>query len=96
MYHFKYSSKSRPNLDQHTSARIVIKRCSSLLKMQWGILRSPSFYPINTQCRTITVCCLLHNLIRREMFVDPLKHELNEIQNDEHDDEDGDTIATTE
>ena len=28
---------------------------------------STSFYPIKTQCRIITACCLLHNLIRREM-----------------------------
>ena len=41
--------------------------------MLWAILRSPSFYPIKTQCQIIIACCLLHNLIRREMSVDPIK-----------------------
>ena len=67
---------------KHVSARNVIERCFGLLKMRWRILRSQSLYPVNTQCRIITTCCLLHNLIRREIFVDPLEHELNEIQND--------------
>ncbi|PPD71366.1 hypothetical protein GOBAR_DD31754 [Gossypium barbadense] len=31
---------------KHASARNVIKRCFGLLKLRWGILRSPSFYPI--------------------------------------------------
>ncbi|PPE02619.1 hypothetical protein GOBAR_DD00318 [Gossypium barbadense] len=31
---------------KHASARNVIERCFGLLKMRWGILRSPSFYPI--------------------------------------------------
>ncbi|PPD82103.1 hypothetical protein GOBAR_DD20962 [Gossypium barbadense] len=32
---------------KHASARNVIERCFGLLKLRWGILRSPSFYPIN-------------------------------------------------
>ncbi|PPD85896.1 hypothetical protein GOBAR_DD17181 [Gossypium barbadense] len=31
---------------KHASARNVIERCFGLLKVRWGILRSPSFYPI--------------------------------------------------
>ncbi|KAG8478688.1 hypothetical protein CXB51_028509 [Gossypium anomalum] len=30
---------------KHASARNVIERCFGLLKLRWGILRSPSFYP---------------------------------------------------
>ncbi|XP_038885566.1 uncharacterized protein LOC120075895 [Benincasa hispida] len=40
-----------------------------LLKGQWAILRRKSFYPIQVQCRTITACCLIHNLITREMGI---------------------------
>lgn len=58
---------------KHASARNVIERCFGLLKIRWAILRSQSFYPIKTQCRIITACCLLHNLIRREMSVDPME-----------------------
>ncbi|PPD73056.1 hypothetical protein GOBAR_DD30037 [Gossypium barbadense] len=31
---------------KHASARNVIERCFGLLKVRWGILKSPSFYPI--------------------------------------------------
>ncbi|PPD95309.1 hypothetical protein GOBAR_DD07645 [Gossypium barbadense] len=31
---------------KHASTRNVIERCFGLLKLRWGILRSPSFYPI--------------------------------------------------
>ncbi|KAG8500788.1 hypothetical protein CXB51_002796 [Gossypium anomalum] len=31
---------------KHASVRNVIERCFGLLKLRWGILRSPSFYPI--------------------------------------------------
>ncbi|MFQ6645871.1 hypothetical protein Gotur_019381, partial [Gossypium turneri] len=31
---------------KHASARNVIERCFGLLKLRWGILRSPSFYPV--------------------------------------------------
>ncbi|PPD86682.1 hypothetical protein GOBAR_DD16385 [Gossypium barbadense] len=31
---------------KHASARNVIERCFELLKLRWGILRSPSFYPV--------------------------------------------------
>ncbi|XP_028964930.2 protein ALP1-like isoform X1 [Malus domestica] len=58
---------------KHSSARNVIERCFGLLKMRWGILRSPSYYDIKTHRRIISVCCMLHNFIRREMVVDPIE-----------------------
>ncbi|CAL9025952.1 unnamed protein product [Prunus brigantina] len=61
---------------KHASTRNVVERCFGLLKMRWAILRSPSFYPIQTQCRIIMGCCLLHNLIRREMSIDPMEQEI--------------------
>ncbi|MFQ6620189.1 hypothetical protein Gotur_000566, partial [Gossypium turneri] len=30
---------------KHTSTHNVIERCFGLLKLRWGILRSPLFYP---------------------------------------------------
>ena len=71
----------------HASARNVIERCFGLLKMRWAILHSPSIYPIKTQCRIILACCLLHNLIRKEMEVDPLEHELEDFEEDEDENE---------
>ncbi|KAL2242206.1 UNVERIFIED_CONTAM: hypothetical protein Sindi_0338600 [Sesamum indicum] len=61
---------------KHSSARNVIERTFGLLKMRWGILRSPSFYPIKVQNRIILACCLLHNFLRTEMPDDPLVNEL--------------------
>lgn len=51
----------------------VIERAFAVLKMRWGILRSASFYPIETQIRLIMACFLLHNFIRREMNTDPIE-----------------------
>ncbi|KAL1559488.1 hypothetical protein AAHA92_09825 [Salvia divinorum] len=62
---------------RHTKARNVIERAFAVLKMRWGILRSASFYPIQTQIRLIMTCFLLHNFIRREMDVDPVEAELD-------------------
>ncbi|BFG39423.1 hypothetical protein CerSpe_256960 [Prunus speciosa] len=62
---------------KHSSARNVIERCFGLLKMRWEILRSPSFYDIITQRRIISVCCMLHNFIRREMALDPIEHQVD-------------------
>ncbi|XP_040362735.1 protein ALP1-like isoform X2 [Rosa chinensis] len=73
---------------KHSSARNVIERCFGLLKMRWAILRSPSFFPVKTQCRIVIACCLLHNLIRREMAIDPLENQLNAIMDNEDDDDD--------
>ena len=63
---------------KHSAARNVIERCFGLLKIRWGILRSPSFYPIRIHNRIIVACCLLHNFIRREMSFDPIKDDVSE------------------
>lgn len=60
---------------KHSAARNVVERVFGVLKMRFGILRSYSYYPIRTQCRIVTACCLLHNLIKREMAMDPVEHE---------------------
>ncbi|GJS11268.1 ALP1-like protein [Tanacetum coccineum] len=52
---------------------------------RWNILASPSFFPIVTQVRIILACCLLHNLIRKHMRVDP--QELEQNEEDEIDEE---------
>ncbi|KAK4383160.1 hypothetical protein Sango_2802500 [Sesamum angolense] len=57
-------------------ARNVIERTFGLLKTRWGILRSPSYYPIRVQNQIIVACCLLHNFVRMEMPDDPLEGEL--------------------
>ncbi|KAL4321402.1 hypothetical protein AHAS_Ahas14G0106900 [Arachis hypogaea] len=57
---------------KHSQARNVIERAFGVLKARWKILRERSFYPIKTQGRIITACCLLHNHIRRVMVVDPI------------------------
>ncbi|KAL0301353.1 UNVERIFIED_CONTAM: hypothetical protein Sradi_6412100 [Sesamum radiatum] len=61
---------------RHASARNVIERTFGLLKTRWGILRSPSYYPIRVQNQIIVACCLLHNFVRMEMPDDPLEGEL--------------------
>ncbi|CAL5444433.1 unnamed protein product [Camellia sinensis] len=63
---------------KHSAARNIIERCFGLLKLRWAILRTYSYFPIKTQCRIITACCLLHNLIKREMPMDPLEVDLND------------------
>ncbi|XP_028061197.1 protein ALP1-like [Camellia sinensis] len=55
---------------RHFSARNVIERFFGLLKMKWAILRTYSYFPIKTQFHIITACCLLHNLIQREIPMD--------------------------
>ncbi|XP_061372135.1 uncharacterized protein LOC133314647 [Gastrolobium bilobum] len=65
---------------KHSSARNVIERCFGMLKGRWAIVRSKSFYPVKTQCKIISACCLLHNHIRREMAVDPLDGEEVDMQ----------------
>ncbi|KAA0035723.1 retrotransposon protein [Cucumis melo var. makuwa] len=50
---------------KHSSARNVIERAFGVLKR--AILHGKSYYPLQVQCRTILACCLLHNLINREM-----------------------------
>ncbi|KAA0032340.1 putative nuclease HARBI1 [Cucumis melo var. makuwa] len=52
---------------KHSSARNVIERAFGVFKGHWAILHGKSYYPLQVQCRTILACCLLHNLINREM-----------------------------
>ncbi|XP_038895774.1 protein ALP1-like [Benincasa hispida] len=54
---------------KHSSTRNVIEQAFGLLKGRWAILKGKPFYPIQVQCRTITTCCLIHNLITREMGI---------------------------
>ncbi|KAL0546837.1 hypothetical protein IC582_016755 [Cucumis melo] len=53
---------------KYSSARNVIERAFGVLKGRWAILRGKSYYPLQVQCHTILACCLLHNLINREMI----------------------------
>ena len=80
---------------KHASARNVIEKSFGLLKMCLAILRSPFFYDIITQRRIISVCCMLHNFIRREMSVDPIKHEYDRQRRNENL-EDNDYITSVE
>ncbi|GJZ61169.1 ALP1-like protein [Tanacetum coccineum] len=72
---------------KHSKARNVIERCFGLLKGRWKILASPFFFPITTQVRIILACCLLHNLIRRYMRVDPQELEQDEEDEIEHEEQ---------
>ncbi|XP_042056095.1 uncharacterized protein LOC121800634 [Salvia splendens] len=83
-YHLKECgpAKERPrdkhemfNL-RHTKARNIIERAFAVLKMRWGIIRSPFFYPLKVHIRLIMCCFLLHNFIRGEMVVDPIEQQL--------------------
>ncbi|MFQ6642585.1 hypothetical protein Gotur_018572, partial [Gossypium turneri] len=74
---------------KHASARNVIERCFGLLKLRWGIFKSPSFYPMRVHNKIIIACCLLHNFIRTYVSLDPIEAQLGEelpsnvIDNDE-------------
>ncbi|XP_058192193.1 protein ALP1-like [Rhododendron vialii] len=82
---------------KHSAARNVIERSFGVLKMRFAILRSPSYYPIRTQTRIVTACCLLHNLIKREMPNDPIENEYTAWERDHiHDVEVDDHITTIE
>ncbi|KAI8537908.1 hypothetical protein RHMOL_Rhmol09G0060500 [Rhododendron molle] len=77
---------------KHSATKNVIERNFGVLKMRFAILRSPSYYPIRTQCHIVSACCLLHNLIKREMPNDPIEHEyiawerahVNDVPVDDH------------
>ncbi|KAA0036745.1 retrotransposon protein [Cucumis melo var. makuwa] len=61
------SPKGYPNLrdfSPHIEARG--NTCKSGVGRS-AILHGKSYYPLKVQCRTILACCLLHNLIKREM-----------------------------
>ena len=49
------------------------------------ILKGRSYYPVKVQYQIILACCLLDNLIRREMPVDPLEYRpLDENDSDDN------------
>ncbi|XP_031282515.1 protein ALP1-like [Pistacia vera] len=82
---------------KHSQARNCIERCFVILKARWGILKDTSYYLVKTQCRIITACCLLHNFIRSELPIDPVKAELQEEVNDEgEEDDEGELIRHVE
>jgi len=58
---------------RHAKAINIIERCFGRLKGWWRILRSPSYFPIKTQCLIIMDCALLHNLILQNMSRDPME-----------------------
>ncbi|KAF7844209.1 protein ALP1-like [Senna tora] len=64
---------------RHSAARNVINRCLGMLKNRWAILRSPSYYHVQTHNKIVVACCLLHNLIRRENARDPLDDEAKNL-----------------
>ncbi|XP_042067376.1 uncharacterized protein LOC121810692 [Salvia splendens] len=83
---------------KHSKARNVIERSFAVLKMRWGILRSPNFYPIEVQTGLIIACFLLHNFIRTHMEVDPYEELVGAQHEDgngsDHDDPVVPTITT--
>ncbi|XP_057529788.1 uncharacterized protein LOC130808327 [Amaranthus tricolor] len=72
---------------KHSKARNVIERCFGLLKGRWGILRTPSFFPIRTHGRIVQACVLLHNLIRKHMPTDYTMYWDSNSEEGESDDE---------
>ena len=60
---------------KNSSVQNVIERAFRLLKDRWTILREKSYFKI--QCRTTMTCCLLHNLIKREMTNSKITDDLN-------------------
>ncbi|XP_035822306.1 uncharacterized protein [Zea mays] len=67
----------------HARARNIIERAFGRLKGRWAILRSPSYFPIKTQCRIIMACALLHNLILQKMSRDPMESEEQSVVDSE-------------
>ncbi|KAF7839384.1 protein ALP1-like [Senna tora] len=64
---------------RHLSARNVIKRCFEMLKNWWTILRSPSYYTLQSYNIIVITCCLFHKLIHRENARDPLDNEAENL-----------------
>lgn len=59
--------------DINSSARNVVERAFKTFRGWWVvILQGKSFYLVQIQCRIIIACCLLHNLIYKEMSQNPL------------------------
>lgn len=72
---------------RHASARNVIERAFGLLKIRWAALSKGTKYPLNTQIDIILACVYIHNHIRQQMSIDPIKAELDDIREDEGNDE---------
>ncbi|KAA0047698.1 retrotransposon protein [Cucumis melo var. makuwa] len=64
---------------KHSSACNVIERAFGVLKGRWAILWGKSYYPVEVQCHTILACCLLHNLINREMTNFDIEDNIDEV-----------------
>ncbi|KAF7839490.1 protein ALP1-like [Senna tora] len=86
-YHLsEWGPRARPSTPReffnmkHSRARNVIEREFGLSKGRWAILRGKSYYPVKTQGRIITACCLLQNHIQKEMAVDPMKEEIEDLE----------------
>ncbi|KAL8555192.1 hypothetical protein ACS0TY_003126 [Phlomoides rotata] len=82
----------------HMKVRNVIERAFIIMKMRWGILRSASFYPMQTQIRLIMTYFLLHNFIKNDIEVDPMEMLLYDATPpiDEEPEDGGDDIGTIE
>ncbi|KAL6553214.1 hypothetical protein OROGR_007056 [Orobanche gracilis] len=57
---------------KHAKARNVIERVFGQLKSRWAILRSNTYYPVQTQNMIIMACTYLHNFIKDNMEYDPV------------------------
>ncbi|WOH15039.1 hypothetical protein DCAR_0934572 [Daucus carota subsp. sativus] len=74
---------------KHARARNVIERCFGLLKGRWGILRSPSWFSLQTHGRIVLACALLHNLVKR--YMSPRSFNDNKLYEEvDSDDDEGD------
>ncbi|KAL3520522.1 hypothetical protein ACH5RR_018671 [Cinchona calisaya] len=81
---------------KHSSVRNVIERSFGLLKIRREIISNPNWYPIKVQSKIITAYCLLHNHIRRNMFVDTAEVDLDEDEEEAHVELDGEPITSVE
>ncbi|KAH6834987.1 hypothetical protein C2S53_020738 [Perilla frutescens var. hirtella] len=57
---------------KHAKERNVIECVFGQLKSRWAILRSNSYYPVQTQNMIIMACTYLHNFIKDNMEYDPV------------------------
>ncbi|KAI8572920.1 hypothetical protein RHMOL_Rhmol01G0238500 [Rhododendron molle] len=67
---------------KHSQARNVVERSFGVLNMRFTILKCASYYPISTQCHIVTACCLVHDLIKREISIDPIEAEYMQGEQD--------------
>ncbi|XP_042025781.1 uncharacterized protein LOC121772656 [Salvia splendens] len=80
---------------KHSKAQNIIERSFAVLKMRWGILRSPSFYPIEVQTGLIIVCFLLHTFIRTHMEVDQYEELVGAQHEDGYESDHDDPVVPT-